>query len=42
MTLPRRTLLLCALAATLPAWATRSITTQGLTFAGDIKLADTA
>jgi Chalcone isomerase-like len=42
MTLPRRTLLLCALAATLPAWATRSITTEGLIFAGDIRLADTA
>jgi Chalcone isomerase-like len=42
MTLPRRTLLICALAAAVPAWATRSITTEGLTFAGDIKLAETA
>jgi hypothetical protein len=42
MKLPRRTLLICALAAAVPAWATRSITTEGLTFAGDIKLADTA
>jgi Chalcone isomerase-like len=42
MTLPRRTLLICALVAAVPAWATRSITTEGLTFAGDIKVADTA
>ncbi len=42
MTLPRRTLLLCAFTATVPAWATRSITTEGLTFAGDIRVADTA
>jgi Chalcone isomerase-like len=42
MTLPRRTLLLFASAAAMPAWATRSITTEGLTFAGDIKVADTA
>jgi Chalcone isomerase-like len=43
MTLPRRSLLLLlASMAALPAWATRSITTEGLTFAGDIKLADTA
>jgi hypothetical protein len=42
MTLPRRTLLLCTLSAAVPAWATRSITTEGLTFPGDIKLADTA
>ncbi len=42
MNLPRRILLLCALTAAVPAWATRSITTEGLTFAGDIKLADTA
>jgi hypothetical protein len=42
MNLPRRCLLLCALTAAAPAWATRSITTEGLTFAGDIKLADTA
>ena len=43
MTLPRRTLLLLlASTAALPAWATRSITTEGLTFPGDIKLADTA
>ena len=42
MNLPRRRLLLCALTAAVPAWATRSITTEGLTFAGDIKLADTA
>ncbi len=46
MTLPRRTLLLGALlgafTAAAPAWATRAITTEGLTFAGDIKLAETA
>jgi Chalcone isomerase-like len=42
MTLPRRILLICALGSTLPAGATRSITTEGLTFPGDIKLADTA
>lgn len=42
MNLPRRLFVLCALTASLPAWATRSITTEGLTFAGDIKLADTA
>jgi Chalcone isomerase-like len=43
MTLPRRTLLiLLASVAAMPAWATRSITTEGLTFAGDIQLADTA
>jgi Chalcone isomerase-like len=41
MTLPRRTLLLLLASATVPAWATRSITTEGLTFPGDIKLADT-
>jgi Chalcone isomerase-like len=38
----RRSLLLCLLAAALPAQATRSISTEGLTFIGDIKLADTA
>jgi hypothetical protein len=42
MTLPRRLLLLCVLGSALPAWATRSITTEGVTFAGDIKLAGTA
>jgi len=42
MLLPRRTLLICALAGATPAWATRSITTEGVTFVGDIKLADTA
>ncbi len=43
MTLLRRTLLLCALTLTAPAsWATRAITTEGLTFVGDIKIADTA
>ncbi len=43
MNLPRRTLLLCALTLVAPAsWATRAITTEGLTFVGDIKLADTA
>lgn len=40
--LPRRSLLLCAVAAALPAHATRSITTEGVTFAGDVRLADTA
>jgi hypothetical protein len=40
--LPRRFLLICALAAALPARATRSVTTEGVTFAGDIRLADTA
>jgi Chalcone isomerase-like len=40
--LPRRSLLLSMLAAALPARATRSITTEGVTFAGDIKLADAA
>ena len=41
--LPRRALMILALAAaaTPPAWATRSITTEGVTFAGDIRLADT-
>lgn len=38
---PRRTLLLLALASALPARATRSITTEGLTFVGDITLAGT-
>lgn len=38
----RRTLLICALAAAAPAWAARPITTEGVTFPGDIKLADTA
>ncbi len=42
MTLPRRTLLIGAITAAAPAWATRSITTEGLMFAGDIRLADTA
>jgi hypothetical protein len=42
MTLPRRLILLCSLASALPAWATRSITTEGLTFAGDVTLADVA
>lgn len=40
--LPRRALLLAVLAAALPARATRAITTEGVTFAGDIRLADTA
>ena len=42
MPLLRRTLLICALTAAAPAWATRSITTEGVTFPGDINLADTA
>lgn len=42
MTLPRRLFLLCMSGSALPAWATRSITTEGLTFPGDIKLAETA
>lgn len=42
MSLPRRTLLIFATAAAAPAWATRAITTEGVTFAGDVKLADTA
>jgi Chalcone isomerase-like len=42
MPLLRRSLLICALAPGLPAWATRSITAEGLTFPGDIRLADTA
>lgn len=42
MTLPRRVFLLCSAVSALPAWATRPIITEGLTFAGDIKLADTA
>ena len=42
MPLLRRTLLTLVLAAAAPAWATRSITSEGLTFAGDITLADTA
>ncbi len=42
MTLPRRLFVFSALAASLPAWATRSITTEGLTFAGDIRIADAA
>jgi hypothetical protein len=41
MNLQRRTLLICALCSAAPAWATRSITTEGLTFAGDITLAGT-
>jgi hypothetical protein len=40
--LPRRALLACTLAAAMPAWAAPSISTEGLTFAGDIRLADTA
>jgi hypothetical protein len=40
--LPRRALLICALAAAVPARATRPITTEGVTFVGDIKLAETA
>jgi Chalcone isomerase-like len=40
--LPRRALLLAVLATALPARATRSITTEGVTFAGDIRIADTA
>lgn len=40
---PRRRLLIAAgFAAALPAHATRSITTEGVTFAGEIRLADTA
>lgn len=39
---PRRALLLAVLATALPARATRSITTEGVTFAGDIRIADTA
>nr|ALV86660.1 hypothetical protein [uncultured bacterium 51] len=35
-------LALAAAATPPPAWATRSITTEGLTFAGDIRLADTS
>jgi hypothetical protein len=41
MKLPRRILLMAAVASAVPAWATRSITTEGLTFAGDITLAGT-
>jgi hypothetical protein len=40
--LPRRALLALMLGAALPARATRSITTEGYTFVGDIRLADTA
>lgn len=41
--LTRRTLLsIAALPLAAPAWATRSITTEGVTFVGDIRLADTA
>jgi Chalcone isomerase-like len=41
-TLPRRALLIATLAAAAtPVRATRSITTEGVTFVGDIKLADT-
>jgi hypothetical protein len=41
--LSRRALLTVPLLALAwPAWATRSITTEGITFAGDITLADTA
>lgn len=39
--LPRRALLICALAAAVPARATRPITTEGVTFVGTIRLADT-
>lgn len=42
MPLLRRSLLICVLATALPAWATRSITTEGVTFPGDIKLAGTS
>ena len=39
MPLPRRTLLLiCALAGAVPARATRSIATEGVSFAGDFTL----
>jgi hypothetical protein len=42
-TLPRRRAVLAlALGAALPAWASRPITTEGYTFAGSIRLADTA
>lgn len=37
----RSWLTLAALATALPAWATRPITTEGVTFAGDITLAET-
>jgi hypothetical protein len=40
--LSRRTALALALGAALPAWASRPITTEGYTFAGSIRLADTA
>jgi hypothetical protein len=42
LTASRRGVLALALCSALPAWATRSITTEGYTFAGDIRLADTA
>jgi hypothetical protein len=42
MPIPRRTFLVCTLAGAAPAWATRSITTDGVTFAGDITLHGTA
>jgi Chalcone isomerase-like len=38
----RRTLLTLVLAGAAPAWATRSINSEGLTFVGDIRLAETA
>jgi hypothetical protein len=38
----RRLWLALTLSTALPAWATRAITTEGYTFAGDIRLADTA
>lgn len=44
MTVLRRTLLICACALTpmAPAWATRAVTTEGVTFPGAIQVADTA
>ncbi len=42
LALPRRALLALALGNVLPARATRPITTEGYTFAGSIRLADTA
>jgi hypothetical protein len=42
MPLLRRSLLICALTTALPAWATRPITTEGVTFPGDIRVADSA
>jgi hypothetical protein len=42
LALPRRALLALALGSTLPAQASRPITTEGYTFVGSIRLADTS